>query len=143
MSVGAIEPQFYSVLMETIGLVGEDVPHQYDRAQWPAMKERMKAIFAAKTRDEWTEIFKDLDACVWPLLTTWEAPSHPYLTEREVFVEIEGMVQPGPAPRFSRTKSEISKPPSIPGADTESALANWGIDPERIAALKGEGALFS
>ena len=143
MSVGAIEPQFYSVLMETIGLVGDDVPHQYDRAQWPAMKERMKAIFAAKTRDEWTEIFKDLDACVWPLLTTWEAPSHPYLTEREVFVEIEGMVQPGPAPRFSRTKSEISKPPSIPGADTESALANWGIDPERIAALKGEGALFS
>ena len=142
MSVGAIEPQFYSVLIETLGLADEELPHQYDRPQWPAMKERFKAIFRNKTRDEWTARFSDLDACVWPLLTTWEAPSHPYLVEREVFVELEGMVQPAPAPRFSVTKSEISKPPSVPGADTDSALAAWGIDPDHIEALRGDGALF-
>ena len=142
MSVGAIEPQFYALLLEGLGLAGTDLPHQYARDQWPAMKEKLKAIFLTKTRDEWTEIFSPLDACVWPLLTTWEAPTHPYLTEREVFVEIEGMVQPAPAPRFSVTKSEISKPPSIPTADTTEGLTRWGIDPARIDALRADGALF-
>jgi alpha-methylacyl-CoA racemase len=143
VSVGAIEPQFYALLLEGLGLADAELPHQLDRSQWPAMKERFKSIFRTKTRNEWGETFEHLDACVWPLLTTFEAPTHPYLTEREVFVEVEGVVQPAPAPRFSVTRSEISKPPSIPGADTAATLEAWGIGPARISELRADGALFA
>jgi len=142
MSVGAIEPQFYALLIEALGLSGEGLPHQMDRSAWPAMKERFAGIFKAKTRAEWTAIFENLDACVFPLLTPFEAPSSPFLVDREVFVEVEGVTQPAPAPRFSVTRSEISRPPSIPGADTDAALADWGIDEGRIASMKDSGALF-
>jgi alpha-methylacyl-CoA racemase len=143
MSVGAMEPKFYSLLLETLGLQEDELPAQHDRSQWPAMKERFRAVFKTKTRDEWTEKFADLDACVWPLLRTFEAPDHSYLAERGVFVEVEGVVQPAPVPRFSVTKSEISKPPSIPGADTSTALAAWGVEPEWIDELLERRAIFT
>jgi alpha-methylacyl-CoA racemase len=141
VGVGAIEPQFYACLIETLGLDGEDLPAQMDRGQWPAMKERFAAIFRTRTRDEWTEIFEGLDACVTPVLSPYEARFHPYLEERRTYVESGGVVQPAPAPRFSATPSEISKPGSVPGADTASALAEWGIDPERVTALSEGGVL--
>jgi alpha-methylacyl-CoA racemase len=143
VSVGAIEPQFYTQLLEGLALDPAELPSQFDRAQWPAMKERFRTIFKARTREAWCEVFDGRDACVWPLLSTWEAPSHPYLTEREVFVEIEGVTQPSPVPRFSRTPSTISKPPSIPTADTSSALVEWGVATERLEALRESGALFA
>jgi alpha-methylacyl-CoA racemase len=143
MSVGAIEPQFYAELIELLGLSGETLAHQNDKRSWPAMKERFKEIFLTQTRGEWTSIFEGKDACVFPLLTTWEAPTHPYLVERGVFVEPEGVVQAAPVPRFSRTPAEISSPPSVPGADTVEALEAWGVERSRIDALLGDGALFS
>ena len=141
VAVGAIEPQFYAVLIDGLGLADEELPHQYDRSQWESMKERFAAIFATRTRDEWTECFTGKDACVSPVLTTWEARTHPWLVDRGTFEEIEGTLQAAPVPRFSRTPGAITKPPSLPGEDTDTALRAWGVAAERIAALRANGAL--
>lgn len=141
VSVAAIEPQFYAILLDGLGLGDEDLPHQFDKSQWGPMKERFAAIFASKTRDAWTEVFSQHDACVFPVLSTWEARTHRWLTERDTFEEVEGTLQARPVPRFSRTPGAISKPPSVPGEDTETALSAWGIAPERISQLRTDGAL--
>ncbi len=143
MAVGAIEPQFYALLLERLGLDAAGLPHQYDKQSWPAMKERFKALFESKSRAAWEEIFDGSDACVVPLLSIDEAPQHLLLSERQVYVEDEGVIQPGPVPRFSRTKAVISKAPSAPGADTRTALASWGIGESVIDELLEDGALFS
>jgi alpha-methylacyl-CoA racemase len=140
-AVGAIEAKFYAELLTCLGLSGEDLPDQNDRTRWPEMKERFAAIFRQRTRDEWTAIFDGTDACGAPVLSPFEAHHHPHNQARGTFVEVEGIVQPGPAPRFSRTPARVSKPPSRPGADTDQALADWGISEERIAALRGSGAV--
>ena len=141
MAVGAIERKFYATLLEGLGLELGDFPDQMDRNSWPAMKERFAAIFKTKTRAEWTEIFEDVDACTTPVLAPSEAPAHRHNEARETFVEVEGVLQPAPAPRFSVTPGEISKPPSTPGADTDEALAGWGVAEDRIATLRSEGAI--
>ncbi len=143
MAVGAIERQFYALLLEGLGLAGEDLPDQMDRNSWPAMKERFVSIFKTKTRDEWTATFEDIDACTTPVLSPFEAPNHRHNQARQTFVEYEGVMQPAPAPRFSVTPSEISKAPSTPGADTAEALRSWGIDSDRIESLQTTGALGS
>ena len=140
-AVGAIEPKFYAELLKGLGLDGEDLPAQSDRDRWPEMKERFAATFRTKTRDEWAAVFDGTDACASPVLSPWEAHEHPHNQARGTFVEVDGLVQPGPAPRFSRTPSEISRPPSPAGADTEEGLAAWGVDTERIAALREAGAV--
>ncbi|MGA2123422.1 MAG: CaiB/BaiF CoA-transferase family protein [Acidimicrobiales bacterium] len=134
MAVGAIEAKFYAQLLQGLGLESSDLPPQMDRAQWPAMKERLAAVFATKSRDEWTSVFDDLDACVTPVLTSREAASHPYNTERDVF--LSEPVQPAPAPRFSRTPGVIRPAPSV-----SDALAQWGVSAERVEALRGSGVL--
>jgi alpha-methylacyl-CoA racemase len=140
-AVGAIEPKFYAALLKGLGLDGDDLPAQSDRDRWPEMKERFAATFRTKTRDEWAVVFDGTDACASPVLSPWEAHEHPHNQARGTFVEVDGIVQPGPAPRFSRTPSEISRPPSPAGADTEEGLAAWGVDAERIAALRETGAV--
>jgi alpha-methylacyl-CoA racemase len=141
-AVGAIEAKFYAELLEGMGLTGAaSLPAQMDREQWPAMKERFAAVFRTKTRDEWTAIFDGTDACATPVLSPWEAHEHPHNAARGTFVEVEGVVQPGPAPRFSRTPSAVSRPPSPPGADTVSGLLEWGVDEGTIAKLQESGAL--
>jgi alpha-methylacyl-CoA racemase len=140
-AVGAIEPKFYAALLEGLGLAGEDLPDQMDRQQWPAMKARFAAAFRTRTRDEWAGIFEGTDACAAPVLSPWEAHHHPHNEARGSFVEVEGIVQPAPVPRFSRTPAEVRKPPSPPGADTEPALAAWGIGPDALAALREAGAI--
>ena len=105
------------------------------------MKARVATVVATRTRDEWTAIFDGTDACVAPVLSPWEAPSHPHNQARSTFVEIDGVVQPAPAPRFSRTPSSISRPPSVPGGDTVSGLLEWGIDEGTVAKLRETGAL--
>ena len=139
VAVGAIEAKFYVALLEGLGLDGADLPAQMDRAQWPAMKERFAGLFAARTRDEWTAAFADLDACVAPVLSPREAAHHPYNTEREVFAT-DDVVQPRPAPRFSRTPGAISRPPRAAGSGTREGLASWGIGDERQSALREAGA---
>ena len=139
VAVGAIEAKFYVALLEGLGLDGADLPAQMDRAQWPAMKERFAGLFAARTRDEWTAAFAALDACVAPVLSPREAAHHPYNTEREVFAT-DDVVQPRPAPRFSRTPGAISRPPRAAGSGTREGLASWGIGDERQSALREAGA---
>ncbi len=105
------------------------------------MKERFAAVFKTKTRDEWTAVFDGTDACVVPVLSPWEAPLHPHNVARSTFIEVEGAVQPAPAPRFSRTPSTVSKAPSFPGGDTVSGLVEWGVSEEAVAKLRESGAL--
>jgi alpha-methylacyl-CoA racemase len=140
-AVGAIEPQFYDTLLKLIGLDAADLPAENDRSTWPEMKDRFAAIFKQKTRDEWAEVFEGTDGCGAPVLSPWEAHEHPHNRARGTFVEVDGIIQPGPAPRFGRTPAAVSRPPSRPGADTEEALSDWGVDADRIAGLRELGAI--
>jgi alpha-methylacyl-CoA racemase len=142
MAVGGIETQFYAELIRGLGLEGDSsFPSQMSRDQWPAMKARFAEIFKSKTRDEWSAIFDGTDACVVPVLSPWEAHLHPHNVARSTFVDVNGTVQPAPSPRFSRTPSAISKPPSPPGADTISALVEWGVPEDAVKKLRESGAL--
>ncbi len=142
VAVGAIEPQFCQQLLELTGLSDDpELPRQHDRTSWPAMKERLAEVFKTKTRDEWCEIMEGTDACFAPVLSMAEAPEHPHNRHRGTFVEVEGLVQPAPAPRFSRTPGAIQRPPAHPGQHTDEALADWGFDADRIAKLRERGAI--
>lgn len=141
VSIGSIEPQFYAELLQLTGLDQEDLPNQHDRSQWPAMKVRMGEVFKAKTRDEWVEIMEGSDVCFAPVLSMAEAPEHPHNKERGTFVEIEGISQPAPAPRFSKTPGSIDRPPPHAGQHTDEALAEWGLPADRIAELRDAGAI--
>jgi alpha-methylacyl-CoA racemase len=142
MAVGGIEAQFYAELIRGLGLEGDSsFPSQMSRDQWAIMKARFAEIFKSKTRDEWSAIFDGTDACVVPVLSPWEAHLHPHNVARSTFVEVNGTVQPAPAPRFSRTPSAISKPPSPPGADTITALVEWGVAEDAVTKLRESGAL--
>lgn len=139
VAVGAIEAKFYAQLLKGLGLTEERLPEQMDRAKWSEMKARLSSIFATKTRDEWTEVFGADDACVTPVLTPREAARHHYNTERNVF-GVGDVIQPQPAPRFSRTPGAIGRPPAAPGSGTREGLASWGISDERQADLRKAGA---
>ena len=141
VSIGSIEPQFYAEMLRLTGLDAEDLPAQMDRSTWPAMKERFAEVFATKTRDEWCEIMDATDVCFAPVLSLQEAPQHPHSQARGSFIEIDGVTQPAPAPRFSRTETAVQRPPSHPGQHTEEVLAEWGFDADRIGALKTAGAV--
>jgi len=133
VAVGALEPQFYARLLELMELDPADFP-QMDQARWPELKERFAAVFRRRTRDEWTAILEGEEACATPVLTMAEAAEHHHNAARGSFVEVGGRVQPGPAPRFSRTPASVPTTAPEPGADTETALAAWGLGPEQIAA---------
>jgi alpha-methylacyl-CoA racemase len=141
ISIGSIEPQFYAELLERSGLKGEPLPAQMDRAKWPELKERVAAVFKTKTRDEWCAIMEGTDVCFAPVLSIGEAYEHPHNKARGTFVEVAGVKQPGPAPRFSRTVPEISRPPAHAGQHTNEALALWGFGEEEIQRLRQVGAV--
>lgn len=141
VSVGSLEPQFFAELVRLSGLDESELPAQMDRSTWPEMKERLAEVFKQKTRDEWTEIMEGTDVCFAPVLSMGEAPEHPHNQARGTFVEVDGVVQPGPAPRFSRTAPEIQGPPPIPGQHTEDVLAAWGFADDEIAKLRDAGAV--
>jgi alpha-methylacyl-CoA racemase len=127
MAVGALEPQFYAEFVRLLE-AGDDLPHQHDAARWPELRERFAQRFRTRTMAEWTEVFEGTDACVAPVVSLREAHDHPHLTARGTFVSDNGVVQPAPAPRFSRTPAALGDPPAVPGQHTRSALADWGID---------------
>jgi len=141
VSVGSLEPQFYAELLRLSGLDQEDLPAQMDRDTWPAMKERLADVFRTKTRDEWCQIMEGTDVCFAPVLAMGEAPDHPHNRARGTFVEVGGVIQPGPAPRFSRTSPQISGPPPIPGQHTDEVLAGWGFSATEIEKLREAGAV--
>ncbi len=141
ISVGSNEPQFYALLIEALGLDLENLPPQADRTHWPEMKRRIGAIFKTKTRAEWCAQMEGSDICFAPVLSLAEAPEHPHMKARGTFVEIDGVVQPGPAPRFSRTPGAVQGPPAAPGQHTDEALSAWGLSDDRIADLRKSGAV--
>jgi alpha-methylacyl-CoA racemase len=133
VAVGAIEAKFYAELLRGLGLESADLPAQMDRTQWPAMKDRFGDLFATKTRDEWTAIFADVDACVTPVLSPREAAHHPYNTERDVFA-LEPVIQPSPAPRFSVTPGFIGE--STPKEFPSDELRRWGLSDDEVESLR-------
>lgn len=140
IAIGSLEPQFYQELMQKTGL-GSDPAfgHQMDRANWPALKEKLAAVFKTKTRDEWDAIMLGSDVCYAPVLSLREAPEHPHNVARNTFVDVAGIIQPASAPRFSRTAPEVQGPPQSP--NNEAALSHWGFDAGEIEKLKSAGAI--
>jgi alpha-methylacyl-CoA racemase len=141
ISLGAVEPKFYAILLEKLGLDPATLPGQFDRAQWPAMRERFAMLFKQKNRDEWCQIMEGTDICFAPVLSFREASAHPHNKARKSFMDVDGIVQPGPAPRFDRTPSSVKGGPPEFGAQTEQALQAWGFSSEEIARLKAEKAI--
>ncbi|MCK9991629.1 MAG: alpha-methylacyl-CoA racemase [Alphaproteobacteria bacterium] len=137
ISLGSIEPQFYAELLEKLGLSDDpDFRKQMDKSRWPGLKQRLTSIFKTRTRDEWSAIMENTDICYGPVLTLKEALKHPHNVARKTFVEVEGVPQPAPAPRFSRTVSKIQSPPAVVGQHTESALQDWGLSAAEVEALR-------
>jgi alpha-methylacyl-CoA racemase len=142
ISVGSIEPQFYAELLRLSGLgEQEGLAPQMDRTQWPAMKERLAAIFRSRTRDEWCAVMDASEVCFAPVLSLDEAHLHPQNVERATFTERNGVLQPSPAPRFSRTEPAIAGPPAHPGQHTDEILTDWGFARTEIAKLRETGAV--
>jgi alpha-methylacyl-CoA racemase len=137
IAVGAIESKFYAELIAKLGLASEDLPDQMDRSRWEEQRERFAGLIKTRTREAWCEILEGTDACFAPVLSLAEASEHPHLRARGTFVEIAGALQPGPAPRFSRTPCRISGPPPHAGQHTDEALADWGIPVDEITRLRG------
>ncbi len=136
IAVGSIEPQFYELLLKHAGIDDPEFKDQMDQSKWPGLKEKLTEIFKTKTRDQWCQIMEGTDACFSPVLSLEEAQKHPHNIARKTFVEVDGVVQPAPAPRFSRTNPEIQSPPPIPGQDTDKVLADFGFNIDEIETLK-------
>ncbi len=141
LAVGPIEPHFYQILLEGCGIEDPDPRQQWRAKSWPGMKERLRAAFRTKTRDEWCAQFEQTDACVTPVLSLEEAPKHSHNQARQTFIEVDGLVQPAPAPRFSRTPAAVQSPPATPVSPAADWLAAWGFSAEEIARLQASGAV--
>ena len=139
--IGSLEPQFYALLRETLGLTDPLWDRQWDHDAWPEQKRRLSAIFATKSRAAWTEIMGQIDICFAPVMNLDEVMDHPHTKARGVYVAPDGNVQPAPAPRFSRTPPEIQSPPAKPGEHNDEVLASWGFDVGEIAALRDAAVL--
>ncbi len=141
VSIGSIEPQFYAELREKLDLDETKWDQQMSRNAWPELKDDIAAIFKTKTRDQWCELIEGSDVCFAPVLSLEEAPQHPHNQARGTFVEAHGVVQPRPAPRFSRTDSTLGRPPAHAGQHTDDVLADLGYDADEIRALRESGAV--
>jgi alpha-methylacyl-CoA racemase len=143
VSIGSIEPKFYADLLQRLGLEKEALPAQMDVAQWPVLRKRFGEVFRSKTRDEWCTAFEGSDACFAPVLTFSEARGHAHNAARGGYVEVAGIPQPAPAPRFSRTPGAVARKPPERGEGGRAALGDWGLAASEIDKLKGLGVGFS
>lgn len=142
VSIGSIEPQFYTLLLEKTGLSGDsELANQMDRAQWPQLKRKLAEVFITKTRSQWNEIMEGTDVCYAPVLRMSEAAQHPHNVARNTFIEVAGVTQPAPAPRYSRTATDLPTAPAHAGQHTRTVLADWGVDAARIDTLIASGAI--
>jgi alpha-methylacyl-CoA racemase len=141
IAVGSLEPQFYAELLAKTGLGDEELPAQMDRDGWPRLRARFTELFKTKTRAEWCALLEGSDACFAPVLTLSEAAEHPHITARGTIVEYDGVLQPAPAPRFSRTAPELHRPAAKPGEHTDVALRDWGFNDAEVASLRDAGAV--
>ncbi|MDB5921019.1 MAG: carnitine dehydratase [Massilia sp.] len=141
IAIAAIEARFYDLLLTLCEIDDPAFRAQMDSAQWPQLKEKLAAVFRTKTRDQWCALMEGTDVCFAPVLDLEEAPQHPHNRAREAFIEIDGVLQPAPAPRFSRTRPEVPRPPAAAGQHTEQALADWGVSEHEITTLKDAGVI--
>ena len=141
IALGALEIQFYEEFLEKTGLASEGLPDVADKASWPALRERFTELFASKTRDEWCDLLEGSDACFAPVLPMSEAANHPHIKARGTIVEFEGLLQPAPSPRFSRTPAEIRSAAPKPGEHTDEVLTEWGFGADDVAKLRDAGAI--
>ena len=142
VAIGAIEPKFYAELLKRMGLDAASLPAQNERAHWPELRRTFAAAFLSKTREEWCDVFDGSDACFAPVLSFSEARRHPHAGARAAYVDLDGVVQPAPAPRFTRTPGAAASPPPERGAHGREALADWGFTAEEIGQLSAFGAGF-
>ena len=142
ISLGSLEPQFYAELVTRLGLTDElELAGQMNQTTWADQREKFTALFLTKTRDEWCEVLEMTDVCFAPVLTMTEAAVHPHLKARNTIVEDHGVMQPAPAPRFSRTPGSIQRPPAWPGQHTDELLADWGFGADEVSKLRASGAI--
>jgi len=141
IAIGAIEPQFYSLLLEKCGITDPDFSAQMDPAQWPLLREKLSALFVTRTREQWCELLEGTDACFAPVLDMAEAPAHPHNQQRKTFIDVDGVIQPAPAPRFSRTPSSTPRSPVAAGSNDTEILGEAGLSPDEIAGLRASGAV--
>jgi alpha-methylacyl-CoA racemase len=139
VSIGAIEPQFYAALLDKCGIDDPALRSQWQREAWPPLREKLARIFSTKTRAEWCTLLEGSDACFAPVLDMDEAPGHAQNQARSTFVEVDGVAEPAPAPRFSRTVPEIRESYPLFDAGGEAMLERWGVDRGGIQALRGAG----
>jgi alpha-methylacyl-CoA racemase len=141
VSIAAMEPKFYATLLRLVGLSDADLPDQWDRSAWPVLQDRFAELFRTRTRDEWVALLEGTDACFAPVLSMTEAPDHPHNRARSAFVEVDGISQPAPAPRFSRTPAAVTRGAARPGEQTVELLREAGLSDERVAALLDGGVV--
>ncbi|MFJ5172979.1 CaiB/BaiF CoA transferase family protein [Streptomyces griseoviridis] len=133
MAVGALEPRFYALFVSLLGLAADGLPDRTDRRNWPALRDAFARRFKTASRDAWADVFEGTDACAAPVLSLTEAARHPHLAGRGTFTEVDGIVQPAPAPRFSATSGALRRPPATPGADHAEVARDWQVDALRPA----------
>jgi alpha-methylacyl-CoA racemase len=143
ISFGSLEPKFFAVLIDVLGLEPSDQAGRNDPANWPSLRERIGSAVKQRTRDEWEEVLGGSDACFAPILDMSEAPSHPHNVARESFIEVGGVTQPAPAPRFSRTPGRVSAPAATRGEHGREILADWGFDSDEVEQLESAGGLLT
>jgi alpha-methylacyl-CoA racemase len=142
VSVGSIEPQFYALLLEKTGLTGDpEFTNQMDKTQWPTLKRKLAEVFKTKTQSQWNEIMEGTDVCYAPVLRMSEAAQHPHNVARNTFIEVAGVTQPAPAPRYSRSATDLPTAPAHAGQHTRAVLGDWGVDAVRIDTLLASGAI--
>jgi alpha-methylacyl-CoA racemase len=142
VSVGSIEPQFYALLLEKTGLTGDpEFTNQMDKTQWSTLKRKLAEVFKTKTQSQWNEIMEGTDVCYAPVLRMSEAAQHPHNVARNTFIEVAGVTQPAPAPRYSRSATDLPTAPAHAGQHTRAVLGDWGVDAVRIDTLLASGAI--
>jgi alpha-methylacyl-CoA racemase len=141
VSIGSIEPQFYALLKEKTGLSDDDLYPQGDRDRWPDNREKLAEVFKTKTRQEWVDLMEDSDVCFGSVLTMTEATQHPHNVARGTFVEVDGFMQPAPAPRFSATPTSVASGATSAGEHTRATLQAWGFDAAEVERLEAAGAV--
>jgi alpha-methylacyl-CoA racemase len=141
VALGSNEARFYKYTLALLGLADENLPAQHDRSGWQEVRGRFATVFRTRTRDEWCALAADLEVCISPVLSLEEAASHPHNVARGSFIELDGVVQPAPAPRFSRTKAEVVRGPADVGEHTDEALADWGLSQGELQELHAAGAV--
>jgi alpha-methylacyl-CoA racemase len=141
ISIGALEPQFYALLVSKWGLTDVAPGEQWEEKRWPALKARIAVLVATRSREEWCRLLEGTDVCFAPVLDMNEAPAHPHNRARGTFIEVDGVAQPAPAPRFSRTVAQVKGPPPAQGKPDDAVLRDWGFALEEIRILRDAGVL--